>query len=325
MVLIDHKFIGAYPARAVRRDEAADQPGAGAGHRAAAGAAGRADHRAGRGGPARDPGERPPAAARARIRRAVHQPRHRHGARPVRPDPGDVRAARSSRSSPPTRCSATRCTRTARAAGVLRRPAGRDRPDHLRPGPATGPVQPARGLLVRAAVPGEDRAVHHDRAAAGAAGRRSGRLPRRRAPAQSGGGSTARRGRPDHPGVRRPAVRQVGGRVGGRAAAASSLLTVEDVSKTFVQRRGTEGDPDRGGQGRELRAAPGRGDRAGRPERQRQVHPGPDDHRGRQPDHRHDHLPRARRRPGGRRAARAAAARLPQRTCRWCSRTRTRR
>ena len=49
------------------------------------------------------------------LRRAVHQPRHRHRARPLRPDPGHVRRARSSRSSRPTCCCATRCTRTRRA------------------------------------------------------------------------------------------------------------------------------------------------------------------------------------------------------------------
>ena len=54
------------PARAVRRDEAAGQPGAGPGDRAAVRAAGRADHRPGRRRPARHLGERPQAADRAR-------------------------------------------------------------------------------------------------------------------------------------------------------------------------------------------------------------------------------------------------------------------
>ena len=50
----------------------------------------------------------------AGLRGAVHQPRHRHRAGPVRPDPGDVRAARSSRSSRPRTSCAIRCTRTPR-------------------------------------------------------------------------------------------------------------------------------------------------------------------------------------------------------------------
>ena len=103
------------PARALRRDEAAGQPRDGARDRAEVRRARRADHRPGRGRPARDPRERAPSPARAGVRRPLHQPRHRHRPRPVGPDPRHVCGPRSSRSRTPTRSSTIRCTRTPRA------------------------------------------------------------------------------------------------------------------------------------------------------------------------------------------------------------------
>ena len=146
-----------------------------------------------------------------------------------------------------------------------------------------------------------------------ALGRRPGRLSRRQDRSAAMRMRDGRgRGRPDHPGVHRPAVRQVGERVRGGAASG----TRADASTTSPRPSSSAAGPKvtrtEAVEERELRAAPRRGDRAGRAERQREVDPGPDDHRRGPADGGHDHLPRLARRRRRRRDARAAAARLPQ-------------
>ncbi len=51
-------------------------------------------------------------------------------------------------------------------ARLLRRSSGRDHPDHLRPGPAAGSGTPTGRLPVRTPLPGEDRSLHDRRPAA---------------------------------------------------------------------------------------------------------------------------------------------------------------
>ena len=101
------------PARAVRWHAAAGRPRARPGARAAVRPARRADDRSRR----RRAARHPRTAARSCRREQgfavlLHQPRPRHRAGDVRPGDGDVRRARSSRTSPPPTCSRTRCTPT---------------------------------------------------------------------------------------------------------------------------------------------------------------------------------------------------------------------
>ena len=239
-----------------------------------------------------DPGERPQAADRAGLRGAVHQPRHRHRARPVRPDPGDVR--RQDRRGAAGRPAAARPDAPVLEgpARLVRRPAGRDGADHLRPRPAAGPGPPAAGLLVRAALPGEDRALHHDRAAAGAARRRPGRLSRRHASSAVMQATAPTRS------VRSPGCSSARSSSSRRASPSVALRPRARCSRSTTCPRpscsaaGPKVTRTEAVDERELRAAPRRGDRAGRAERQRQVDPGPDDHRRRPADVGHDHLPR---------------------------------
>ena len=86
------------PARAVGRHAAAGDDRRRAADRAAAAAGRRADHRARRHHPGRGDGDPRRAAPRVRPGHAVHHPRPGAGRGDLRPDRGDVRRARSSRS-----------------------------------------------------------------------------------------------------------------------------------------------------------------------------------------------------------------------------------
>ncbi len=75
------------------------------------------------------------AADGARLRGAVHQPRHRHRAGVCRPDPGDVRRADRRGAAGHGRCCATRCIRTRRACSA--------RTPTRAPRPCASPTSPA--------------------------------------------------------------------------------------------------------------------------------------------------------------------------------------
>ena len=287
MVIIDPKFMTAYPHELSGGMKQRVNLALALAHRAAVRPARRADHRARRRRAALDPRERPPAADGAGLRGPVHQPRHRHRARPVRPDPGDVCRPDRRGADRRRRCCATRCTRTPRACSgptATRAPRPCGSPTS-RAGRRTS-AAPIVGLpLRRRAARSRSSGALTDRPTAAAARRRA-RSACHVAALQrvDGAGRADELGRAD-PALRRAAVRQDRRGVARAPCEREVAAHRRDVTKVFERRRGFTVDPDRGGRAtRQLRAAPGRGHRPGRPERQRQVDAGPDDHRRRQPD-----------------------------------------
>ena len=185
--------------------------------------------------------ERPQAAGGEGLRGPLHQPRHRHRARPLRPHPGDVRRSdrRGSRR-PPTLLREPLHPYTKGLLGSY----GDPRAETVRityiPGRPPDLSLVVRGLPLRAALPGEDRPLPDrlPRAAPHRVGR--GRLPRRAAAARLGGAD----------GVELPerTRRFVGPEFvktadeSAQARERDVVLTVDDVTKVFEKRRGLKVD-----------------------------------------------------------------------------------
>ncbi len=157
------------PARAVRRHAAAGHDRDGARAPAAGRHHGRADDRAGRGHPARDPGRAQEPARPVRVRDPVHHPRPVAADRDRRLDRGHVRgpAGRAGRGrSPVPRPAAPVHARPAQLVPAAARAAAAD---DRHPRLAAGPAPAAVGLRVPPPLPVRDRPVRADGAAAGAA------------------------------------------------------------------------------------------------------------------------------------------------------------
>ena len=203
------------PARAVRRHAAAGQPRPRPGARAEVRPARRADHRARRGRAALDPRERAAAAGRAGLRRALHQPRHRHRARPLRPHPGDV--CRPHRRGPERRGAAARAAAPLHegAARLVRRPARRRpwRSPTSRAGRRTSAATSSAAASRRAAPSASSSASRRSRRSCRCGG---GRAACHVAVLQREDGGAVRFGEAEAR-LRGPAVRQDGRRVTQRA------------------------------------------------------------------------------------------------------------
>ena len=132
-------------------------------------------------------------------------------------------------------------------ARLVRRPAGRDRPHHLRPWPATGPVHPRRRAARsrHGARSGSTRAARSCRrwsswAAAGSPATSPGSSVQADA---DGGGA-----RPDPAHVRRSTVREVGRASPEPPSAGSSCSRSRTCPRPSSSAQGTEDDPDRSGE-----------------------------------------------------------------------------
>ena len=239
-------------------------------------AARRAHHRARRGGAARRSWTASRAAARARLRGAVHQPRPRHRPGDGGPGDGDVRAARSSRTSRPPTCVARPPPPVHRRAARLATPTPGTRSSRWRSSPGRPPdlSRPHAGCLFepRCPVAVEACRTEHPELTPG--------RPRHRSlPARGGRG----RGRPatgsSRPGSSSWTRSSPRTRTPRGDADDEPILVVDAVTKTYRVRSEPQDDDHPGGRRRVVRAAARAGQRPGRPERLRQDHAGPAGHR----------------------------------------------
>ena len=158
------------------------------------------------------------------------------------------------------------------------------------PGTSAGPVAPAGRLPVRSAVPGEDRTGARrvdpplDPLAGGRVACHVARIQR---------SDTEERSDEVGPIIKTFAGPQFvkSAEDAVKLASEQAVLTLSGVSEDLPSAPRAEDGRHPGGDRCRLRAAPWRGDCSGRAERQREVHPGADDHRRRDADHRDHYVP----------------------------------